>query len=209
MKMVFLGPPGAGKGTLAAMASEHLNIPHISTGDLFRAAIKNETELGKKVKEILAEGRLVPDELTIALVRERLSQSDVKNGWILDGFPRTIPQAEALQQFNPVEKVVNFDVEDRVILFRLTGRRVCKSCGKIYHIVTMPPKKEGICDACGGELYIRSDDQELAIKTRLEAYRSLTEPLIQWYGERNILVTIDGAGKPDDVYQVFVKAIKG
>jgi len=209
MKMVFLGPPGAGKGTLAAMASEHLAIPHISTGDLFRAAIKNETELGKKVKEILAEGRLVPDDLTIALVRERLTQPDVENGWILDGFPRTIPQAEALQQFSPVEEVVNFDVEDSIILFRLTGRRVCKSCGKIYHIVTLPPKKEGICDACGGELHIRSDDQESAIKTRLEAYRSLTEPLIQWYGERNLLVTIDGAGKPDDVYQIFVKAIKG
>lgn len=209
MKMVFLGPPGAGKGTLAAMASEHLSIPHISTGDLFRAAIKNETELGKKVKEILAEGRLVPDDLTIALVRERFAQPDVKNGWILDGFPRTIPQAEALQQISPVEKVVNFDVEDSVILFRLTGRRVCKSCGKIYHIVTMPPKNEGICDACGGALYIRSDDQESAIKTRLEAYRSLTAPLIQWYGERSLLVTIDGAGKPDDVFQIFVKAIKG
>lgn len=203
MKMVFLGPPGAGKGTLAAMASSRLGLPHISTGDLFRAAVKNETDLGKKVKNILAEGRLVPDELTIALVRERLSLKDAGKGWILDGFPRTTGQAEALQSIDPVDLVVNFDVGDEVILFRLTGRRVCKNCGKIYHIRTMPPANEGICDVCGEALYIRPDDGEESIRTRLAAYREQTAPLIDWYGKKGRLVTIDGSGSPDSVYGKF------
>lgn len=205
MKMVFLGPPGAGKGTLAAMASAKKGLPHISTGDLFRAAIKNETELGKKVKSILAEGRLVPDDLTIALVKERLALDDASKGWILDGFPRTIGQAAALQSIDPTELVVNFDVPDSMIVFRLTGRRVCKNCGKIYHISTMPPAREGVCDACGGPLYTRPDDSEGSIKTRLAAYREQTEPLIDWYGKLGILVTIDGSGSPDAVYERFAE----
>jgi len=205
MKMVFLGPPGAGKGTLAAMASAKKGLPHISTGDLFRAAIKNETELGKKVKSILAEGRLVPDDLTIALVKERLARDDASKGWILDGFPRTIGQAAALQAIDATELVVNFDVPDEMILFRLTGRRVCKDCGKIYHIATMPPAREGICDLCGGQLYTRPDDSEESIKTRLAAYREQTEPLIDWYGKLGILVTIDGSGSPDAVYERFAE----
>lgn len=205
MNMIFLGPPGAGKGTLAAMASKSMGVPHISTGDLFRAAIKNETELGKKVKDILAEGRLVPDDLTVALVRERLSLADAAKGWILDGFPRTIGQAEALESIAAVNLVVNFDVPDDKILFRLTGRRVCKACGKIYHIATMPSKTEGVCDACGGELYVRPDDREEAIKTRLSAYREQTAPLIDWYGERGSLATIDGSGTPEAVYQEFAR----
>ena len=205
MKMVFLGPPGAGKGTLAAMASAKKGLPHISTGDLFRAAIKNETELGKKVKSILAEGRLVPDDLTIALVKERLALDDASKGWILDGFPRTIGQAAALQSIDATELVVNFDVPDGMIVFRLTGRRVCKNCGKIYHISTMPPAREGVCDACGGPLYTRPDDSEESIKTRLAAYREQTEPLIDWYGKRGILVTIDGSGSPDAVYERFAE----
>ncbi|HWR12080.1 MAG TPA: adenylate kinase [Rectinemataceae bacterium] len=208
MKMVFLGPPGAGKGTLAAMASKNLNLPHISTGDLFRAAIKNETELGKKVKSVLAEGRLVPDDLTVALVKERLSQPDARNGWILDGFPRTTVQAEALQSIDKVDLVVNFDVRDETILFRLTGRRVCKECGKTYHVSTMHPAKEGICDVCGGALYIRSDDREEAIKTRLTAYRDQTEPLIDWYDKLGRLVTIDGSGSPDSVYERFLEVAR-
>jgi len=203
MKMVFLGPPGAGKGTLAAMASKRLGVPHISTGDLFRAAIKNETELGKKVKNILAEGSLVPDDLTISLVKERLSLADARNGWILDGFPRTVVQAEALQSIDKVDLVVNFDVQDEMILFRLTGRRVCRNCGRIYHISTMPPAASGVCDACGGPLYTRPDDHEESIKTRLAAYRDQTEPLIQWYGNLDRLVTIDGSGSPDSVYDRF------
>lgn len=208
MKMVFLGPPGAGKGTLAAMASKRMGLPHISTGDLFRAAIKNETELGKKVKSILAEGRLVPDGLTIALVKERLSLDDARGGWILDGFPRTTGQAEALQATDSVDLVVNFDVRDETILFRLTGRRVCRDCGKIYHIHTMAPAKEGVCDVCGGELYTRPDDSEDSIVTRLAAYREQTEPLIDWYRKLGNLVTIDGSGSPDTVYEKFSEVAK-
>lgn len=208
MKMVFLGPPGAGKGTLAAMASKNMGLPHISTGDLFRAAIKNETDLGKKVKGILVEGKLVPDDLTIALVRERLGAEDAQDGWILDGFPRTTGQAEALQSIAPVELVVNFDVPDETVLFRLTGRSLCKDCGTIYHVSTMPPMKEGVCDKCGGQLYIRSDDREEAIRTRLNAYREQTQPLIAWYSQLGKLVTIDGSGSPDAVYTRFSEAAR-
>jgi adenylate kinase len=208
MKMVFLGPPGAGKGTLAAMASSRLGLPHISTGDLFRSAIKNETELGKKVKSIIAEGRLVPDVITIDLVKERFSQNDTEKGWILDGFPRTIPQAEALQNISPVDFVIDFDVADDVILFRLTGRRVCTSCGKIYHVHTMPPSMEGLCDICKSPLAIRPDDREDSIRVRLSAYRDQTEPLIDWYGKKNLLITIDGSGKPEDVYTLFKAAVE-
>jgi adenylate kinase len=207
MKMVFLGPPGAGKGTLSDMASTRLSLPHISTGDLFRAAIKNETELGKKVKDIIALGQLVPDDLTIALVRERLNLGDASKGWILDGFPRTTAQAEALQEVDPVDFVVDFEVQDSLILFRLTGRRLCPQCGKIYHVETMPPAKQGVCDHCGGVLYTRPDDREDAIRVRLSAYREQTEPLIAWYGSRNLLVTIDGSGAPDLVYSRFESAI--
>lgn len=203
MKLVFLGPPGAGKGTLATEASEHLRIPHISTGDLFRAAIKHETPLGLQVKGILAEGRLVPDDITIALVEERLGSADASHGWILDGFPRTIAQAEALDRSSPPDTVVNFDVEDSILLSRLVGRLVCKGCGRVYHAVRIPPAKEGICDSCSGELYTRPDDSETAIKTRLSAYRSQTAPLIEWYGARGRLVTIDGSGMPDEVYRTF------
>jgi adenylate kinase len=208
MKLVFLGPPGAGKGTLATKASEHLRIPHISTGDLFRAAIKHETPLGLQVKSILAEGRLVPDDLTIALVEEKLGSDDAANGWILDGFPRTIAQAEALDGSSPPDRVVNFDVEDAIILSRLVGRLVCKNCGRVYHAVRIPPAKEGICDGCAGELYTRPDDSEAAIKTRLAAYRSQTAPLIDWYGARGRLVTIDGSGMPDEVYGTFKEILQ-
>ncbi|MCE5257289.1 MAG: adenylate kinase [Spirochaetaceae bacterium] len=208
MKIVLLGPPGAGKGTFAAQASKRLGLPHISTGDLFRAAIKNETSLGKKVKDILANGLLVPDELTIGLVKDRLLQPDAADGWILDGFPRTIPQAEALQEINPAELVLNLEVDDGLILQRLMGRRICRNCGKIYHMVTMPPKRDGICDACGGELYTRSDDQEDSIKTRLAAYREQTEPLVQWYGDRNLLIPLRGKGTPDSVYAAFEEVLR-
>jgi adenylate kinase len=189
------------------MASSRLGLPHISTGDLFRSAIKNETELGKKVKSIIAEGRLVPDEITIDLVKERFSKDDTSKGWILDGFPRTIPQARALQDISPVDFVVDFDVADDVILFRLTGRRVCTACGKIYHIHTMAPEMEGRCDLCKNPLVIRPDDREESIQVRLAAYRDQTEPLINWYKEKNLLVTIDGSGKPENVYSLFDAAI--
>lgn len=208
MRMVFLGPPGAGKGTLAAMASSQMGLPHISTGDLFRAAVKNGSELGNQVKSILADGKLVPDQVTIALVKERLGEDDTAEGWILDGFPRTIPQAEALQEICPADLVVNFDVEDSVILFRLTQRLVCRGCGKIYHRITMPPRKEGVCDACGGALSTRSDDREEAIRTRLDAYRRQTAPLISWYGEKGLLATIDGSGSPETVFGEFLDRIE-
>ncbi len=208
MKLMFLGPPGAGKGTIADLAVEKLGLPHISTGDLFRAAVKNGTPLGLKVKDIMASGGLVPDELTIALVEERLAQKDVSKGWILDGFPRTIPQAEALEKIAPVDSVVNFEVADEIVVGRLSGRRVCRTCGKIYHEKNMPPKKAGVCDVDGGELYTRDDDKEAAIKVRLETYRKSTEPLIAWYGKKGKLLTIDGVGAPADVLVRFEKAIK-
>lgn len=207
MRLIFLGPPGAGKGTIADLAVKALGVPHISTGDLFRAAIKDETPLGLKVKSILASGGLVPDDLTIALVEERLAMRDAGKGWILDGFPRTIPQAEALERIAAADKAVNFDVADAVVVGRLSTRRTCRGCGKIYNAKTMPPKKDGICDACGGEVYTRDDDKESAIKTRLENYRKQTAPLIDWYGKRGKLLTIDGVGTPEEVLARFERAI--
>lgn len=208
MKLIFLGPPGAGKGTIADLAVKALGIPHISTGDLFRAAIKDQTPLGLKVKGILASGGLVSDDVTIALVRERLAAPDAKAGWILDGFPRTIPQAEALEGIAPADRAVNFDVADSVVVGRLSTRRVCRGCGKTYNVKTLPPKKEGVCDACGGEVYTRDDDKESSIKTRLENYRKQTAPLIDWYGKRGKLLTIDGVGAPEEVLGRFEKAVR-
>lgn len=203
MNMIFLGAPGAGKGTLADMAVQKLGIPHISTGDLFREAIKNETTLGKKVKDILASGGLVPDDLTVAMVEERLAKPDAAKGWILDGFPRTTPQAEALEKIARVDLVVEFAVADEVVVGRLSTRRVCRACGKIYNIRTMPPKKEGVCDACGGEVYTRPDDGEEAIRTRLSTYHAQTAPLISWYGAKGRLVRLEGEGDPKDVFSRF------
>lgn len=207
MKLIFLGPPGAGKGTIAALAIRKLGLPHISTGDLFRAAVKNETPLGLRVKDILSSGGLVPDQVTIDLVAERLTAPDTVPGWILDGFPRTIPQAEALSAIASVDRVVNFDVADGIVIKRLSGRRVCRACGKIYHVTSMPPAREGICDICGGEVYTRSDDAEDAIRVRLENYRMQTAPLIEWYGSRGALLTIDGVGAPEVVFGRFLEAM--
>jgi len=193
MKLIFLGPPGAGKGTLATAVAEEFTIPQISTGDIFRQAVKNQTPLGRQVAVIMERGDLVPDELTTSLVRERLSEPDAAGGFILDGFPRTIPQAEALGEFQAIDAVVNFQAGDGVVIDRLSGRRVCRSCGAIYHVKNMPPRSEGVCDRCGGELYIRDDDKLEAIAKRLEVYRKQTEPLIRYYEKLGLLRDIDAA----------------
>ena len=207
MKMIFLGPPGAGKGTLAARAVEILNLPHISTGAIFRSAIANETVLGLKVKAIIDAGKLVDDDTTIELVKERLSQDDAKKGYILDGFPRTIPQAEALSQFSKVDKVINFDISDSGVLERLGGRRVCRSCGFNFHAVFTRPKVEGVCDYCSGEIYTRDDDRPEAVQKRLEVYRAQTAPLIDFYRQQGILIDIDASPKIDEIVISFKKTL--
>jgi len=191
MRLIFLGAPGAGKGTIASVIGKELGLPQVSTGDLFRDAVKKGTELGLRVKGIMEKGELVPDELTVALVRERLGQQDTAKGYILDGFPRTIPQAEALASFQRIDAAVNFLCGDEVVVRRLSGRRICRSCGAIYHVQNMPPRKEGVCDRCGGELYIRDDDRIDSIHNRLRVYREQTEPLIGYYRGRGLLHDID------------------
>ena len=191
MRLIFLGAPGAGKGTIASVIGKELGLPQVSTGDLFRDAVKKGTELGLRVKGIMEKGELVPDELTVALVRERLGQQDTAKGYILDGFPRTIPQAEALASFQRIDAAVNFLCGDEVVVRRLSGRRICRSCGAIYHVQNMPPRKEGVCDRCGGVLYIRDDDRIDSIHNRLRVYREQTEPLIGYYRGRGLLHDID------------------
>ncbi|MDD7417527.1 MAG: adenylate kinase [Treponemataceae bacterium] len=203
MNFIFLGPPGAGKGTLAKEAAKFYNIPHISTGDIFRENIKNQTELGKKAKAIIDAGGLVSDEITIDLVKDRLSKDDTKNGYILDGFPRTIPQAEALEKFAKIDAAVNFDIEDEAVVDRLGGRVCCKDCGQMYHVKTMPPKVAGKCDKCGGELYTRDDDKPESIQNRLVVYRNSTAPLIDFYRNKNLLVDIDAKPAPEKVLEIF------
>lgn len=200
MNLVFLGPPGAGKGTMATRVAEHFAIPHISTGDIFRANIKQQTDLGKKVKAILDSGDLVPDELTIELVKDRLTQADAARGFILDGFPRTIPQADALAGFAIIEKALNFVLPDEEVIKRLSGRRVHPGSGRTYHVLFSPPKAEGKDDVTGEDLVIRPDDREEAIRNRLEVYKNQTEPLINYYSDRGLLVDVDSAPPPDDVF---------
>jgi len=207
MKMIFLGPPGAGKGTLAARAVDILGVLQISTGSIFRAAVAAKSPLGLKVKAIMDAGKLVDDETTIALVKERLAQDDVAKGYILDGFPRTIPQANALAEFSSVDKVINFDIPDSGVIERLGGRRVCRKCGYNFHAIFNKPKKEGICDYCGGEIYIRDDDKPEAIQKRLEVYRSQTAPLIDFYREKGLLLDIDARPMIDEIVINFKKAL--
>ena len=198
MNLIFLGAPGAGKGTLATLLSKDYGTPQISTGDLFRAAVKEGSELGEQVQGIMQKGELVPDSLTVELVRERLSKPDAAGGYILDGFPRTVAQADALAEFQKINAVINFSISDDLVIRRLSGRRVCRSCGAIYHIENMPPKVEGTCDACGGELYIRDDDKIESIKNRLRVYKEQTEPLIAYYRDKELLQEIDSSRSPED-----------
>jgi len=207
MKLIFLGPPGAGKGTLANLISKEYSIPQISTGDIFRDAIKRETELGKKVKEIVGRGDLVPDELTVSLVRERLTQPDAQTGYILDGFPRTIPQAEALGTFQKLDAVVDFAIDDALVIERLSGREICRNCGAIYHVKNMPSKVKGVCDKCGGPTYTRPDDSLESIENRLQVYREQTEPLIAYYSKKNLIRKIDSSKSPEDTHVQIRKAL--
>ena len=208
MNLIFLGPRGAGKGTIAIMIKDRFSIPHISTGDIFRAAIKNETPLGKQVKSILTSGDLVPDEITIKLVEERLACDDIVNGYILDGFPRTIPQAKALGNFTHIDYVINFVINRESIIKRLSGRRIAKDSGKIYHLVNNPPKREGFCDETGEPLIQRDDDKEEAVINRLDVYEKQTAPLIDYYSTMGLLQDIDAAPSPKVVADSLIPLLK-
>jgi adenylate kinase len=205
MNIVLMGLPGAGKGTQADKIVEKYAIPHISTGDMFRAAIKGGTELGLKAKSYMDDGALVPDEVTIGIVRERLSKSDCDNGFLLDGFPRTVPQAEALDALlleldKNVEHVLNIQVEQEELIKRLTGRRICKECGTAYHLIFNPPQVDGVCDKDGGELYQRADDNPETVTNRLEVNMKQTQPLLDYYGDKGVLTNINGQ---QDIHKVF------
>jgi len=208
MNIVILGSPGVGKGTYAKILSDKYNIPRISVGDLFRKAIKDETELGKKIKDYVSRGDLVPDEMVIELVKERLQKDDCRSGFFLDGFPRTIAQAEAMEKFEKTDKVLNFVASDWVIMSRLGGRRTCRECGAIYHVKEIPPKVEGICDRCGGRLYQRSDETPQAIKNRLRVYREKTKPVIDYFRKKGLLANIDANYQFEEVDKVISQCEK-
>ena len=213
MHILLMGPPGAGKGTQAANLVKKFSIPHISTGDMFRAAIKEGTELGKKAKACIDAGNLVPDEITIGIVKERLSQEDCKKGFILDGFPRTVDQADALKGILTelglsLKSVLNITVPSADLVERAVGRRICRSCGATYHVKFSPSKQEGVCDACGGELYQRADDTEETMKNRLSVYAAQTKPLIDYYQAAGLYVEIDGRQAIDKVFDDVVAALK-
>ena len=209
MKIIMLGAPGAGKGTQAKMIADKYGVPHVSTGDIFRANIKNGTELGMEAKKYMDQGLLVPDELTVKILLDRVSQPDCKNGYVLDGFPRTIPQAEVLDKAlaelgESIDYAIDVDVPDENIVKRMSGRRACVSCGATYHVVHVPPKKEGICDRCGSELILRDDDKPETVKNRLDVYHKQTQPLIDFYTKKGVLKTVDGTVDMQDVFKAIV-----
>lgn len=212
MKIVMLGAPGAGKGTQAKMIAEKYGIPHVSTGDIFRANIKNGTALGMEAKTYMDQGRLVPDELTVKILLDRVAQPDCVNGYVLDGFPRTIPQAEVLDealqaQGEKLDWAVNVDVPDENIVRRMSGRRACLKCGATYHIEHIPPKKEGVCDACGSELVLRDDDRPETVQNRLKVYHEQTQPLIDFYTGKGILRSVDGTRDMRDVFAAITEIL--
>ncbi|WP_028988530.1 adenylate kinase [Thermicanus aegyptius] len=214
MNTIVMGLPGAGKGTQAALIVERYKIPHISTGDMFRQAVKEGTELGKKAKEYMEQGLLVPDEVTIGIVKERLSKPDTARGFLLDGFPRTTRQAKALDDTlvelgKKLDAVIHIEVPLELLVTRLTGRRICKECGATYHITFNPPKKEGICDRCGGELYQRADDKEETVAKRLQVNLEQTTPLLHYYEEKGILHNIDGKKEIEEVFQMVETVLRG
>jgi len=208
MRLVFLGAPGVGKGTYASRVKDALNIPHISTGDLLRREVEAESELGKEAKRYMDAGDLVPDELVIELLRQRLAKDDCNNGFILDGFPRKIEQAEKLSDVTDIDKVVYFKASRETIIARLSGRRTCKNCGRIFHTINIPPKTEGICDSCGGELIQRSDEREDVVAERLKIYEEKTQPLIDYYKEKGKLLEVNGEGKPEDIVEDTVQKLR-
>lgn len=205
MKIVLLGAPGAGKGTQAVRLAERYNVPHISTGDIFRKNIKERTPIGIEAKSYIDKGQLVPDEVTIKIVRDRLNADDCKNGYLLDGFPRNVLQAKALDEFSEVEKVVNIDVPLHKLMNRITGRRVCGKCGESYHVDYLDGKKE--CGKCGGDLMQRADDNEETVKSRLDVYVAQTAPLVDYYKGRGVLVDIDGDGSVDEVFATIAEKL--
>ncbi|MCI9445942.1 MAG: adenylate kinase [Lachnospiraceae bacterium] len=212
MKIIMLGAPGAGKGTQAKQIADKYSIPHISTGDIFRANLKAGTELGKKAKEYMDQGLLVPDELTCDLVMDRIAQEDCKNGFVLDGFPRTIPQAEALDAAltkigQNMDYAIDVDVPDENIVNRMSGRRACLNCGATYHIVSIPTKTEGICDRCGSPVVLRDDDQPETVKKRLDVYHAQTQPLIDYYQKQGILKSVDGTQPMEEVFGAIVEIL--
>ena len=213
MKIIMLGAPGAGKGTQAKMIADKYEIPHISTGDIFRANIKNGTELGMEAKKYMDQGLLVPDELTVKILLDRVANDDCKNGYVLDGFPRTIPQAEVLDQAltelnEKIDFAIDVDVPDENIVKRMSGRRACLSCGATYHIEHIPPKQEGICDRCGKELILRDDDQPETVSNRLKVYHEQTQPLIEFYQAKGVLRSVSGTKPMEEVFDSIVEILE-
>ncbi|MCD6183598.1 MAG: adenylate kinase [Thermovirga sp.] len=213
MKLIFLGPPGAGKGTQAAVISKRFGIAHISTGDILRENVSKKTDLGIQAQKYMEAGQLVPDDVIVAMVESRLQEKDCQAGFILDGFPRTVVQAEALDKLLgkldiELDGIIYFDVPDEVVVKRLSGRRICKSCGAIYNIHSQPPKKDGVCDLCGGELYQRSDDEELVVMNRLKVYKELTTPLISYYENSDKFIKVDASQDSSVVVEAIVEAVR-